>query len=72
LWRSVPYGEVGAAVGGYRADLVVMGTHGRTDLDRVRRPGNVTERVGRRSSVPGPATPLGASDAADALDEGSG
>jgi len=36
----------------YGSDLVVMGTHGRTGLDRFASTGSVTERVVRVTTVP--------------------
>lgn len=52
LRRGVPHEEILAAVDDYGADLVVMGTHGRTGLDRVAHAGSTTERVVRLAEVP--------------------
>jgi nucleotide-binding universal stress UspA family protein len=52
LRRGVPHEEILAAVDDYGADLVVMGTHGRTGLDRVAHAGSTTERVVRLAAVP--------------------
>ena len=46
-----PHEEILAYVAANDIDMVVMGTHGRTGLDRVFM-GSVAERVGRRSPVP--------------------
>ncbi|WP_440991722.1 universal stress protein [Haloarchaeobius baliensis] len=46
-----PHEEILSYVSENDIDLVVMGTHGRTGLDRVFM-GSVAERVGRRSPVP--------------------
>lgn len=59
LRRGVPHEEIVAASRAYESDLIVMGTHGRSGLDRVRHLGSVTERVVRTSSVPVLAVPLG-------------
>ena len=58
LRRGVPHEEILAAADAYGTDLVVMGTHGRTGLDRLRHLGSVTERVLRHSTVPVLVTPL--------------
>lgn len=58
LRRGRPHEEVLAAADAYECDLIVMGTHGRRGLDRIRHLGSVTERVVRASSVPVLATPL--------------
>lgn len=52
LRRGVPHEEILDAAGDYDADLVVMGTHGRTGLDRVLHTGSTTERVVRLSEIP--------------------
>ncbi len=52
LRRGVPHEEILDAAGDYDADLVVMGTHGRTGLDRVLHTGSTTERVVRLSEMP--------------------
>jgi nucleotide-binding universal stress UspA family protein len=59
LRRGVPHEEIVAAATAYDSDLIVMGTHGRTGLDRVRHLGSVTERVVRTASVPVLSVPLG-------------
>lgn len=51
LRRGTPHDEILAAIDDYGVDLVVMGTHGRTGLSRVRHLGSVTERVIRDSPV---------------------
>ena len=48
---GVPHEEIDRAVDDYGADLVVMGTHGRTGLDRFFHLGSVTERVVRTAPV---------------------
>jgi nucleotide-binding universal stress UspA family protein len=64
LRRGVPHEEIVAAVDAYGSDLIVMGTHGRTGVDRVRHLGSVTERVVRQSPVPVLSTPLSTADEA--------
>ncbi|AUV81288.1 universal stress protein [Salinigranum rubrum] len=58
LRRGRPHEEIVAAVDAYGSDLIVMGTHGRRGLDRIRHLGSVTERVVRTSPVPVLTTPL--------------
>jgi nucleotide-binding universal stress UspA family protein len=58
LRRGVPHEEIVAAADAYGTDLIVMGTHGRTGLDRVRHLGSVAERVVCTSSVPVLTVPL--------------
>lgn len=58
LRRGVPHEEILAAVADHDIDLVVMGTHGRTGLDRLIHLGSVTERVVRRAPVPVLVVPL--------------
>ncbi|WP_372912207.1 universal stress protein [Salinigranum sp.] len=65
LRRGRPHEEIVAAADAYGSDLVVMGTHGRGGLNRVRHLGSVTERVVRTSPVPVLTTPL----AVDGTDE---
>jgi nucleotide-binding universal stress UspA family protein len=50
-----------------RADLIVMGTHGRSGFDRVTL-GSVTEKVLRRASCPVLTLPPGSASAADAVE----
>ncbi|PSP28797.1 universal stress protein [Halobacteriales archaeon QH_10_67_22] len=52
LRRGKPHEEIVDAAEEYGADLVVMGTHGRTGLDRFASTGSVTERVVRITAVP--------------------
>ncbi|MFC7018261.1 MULTISPECIES: universal stress protein [Haloarcula] len=63
LRRGVPHEEILDAVDDYAADLVVMGTHGRTGLDRFRHVGSVTERVVRSAPVEVHTVPAGRADA---------
>lgn len=49
--RGVPHAEILAAADGEKADMIVMGTHGRSGLDRLLL-GSVAERVVRRAMVP--------------------
>ncbi len=58
LRRGVPHAEILEAIDDYGVDLVVMGTHGRTGLDRLVHLGSVTERVVRASPVQVLAVPL--------------
>lgn len=51
VWKGVPYRAILEYVEENDIDLVVMGTHGRTGLDRYIT-GSVTERVVRLSDVP--------------------
>lgn len=51
LRRGVPHREILDAIEGYDVDLVVMGTNGRTGVDRLVHLGSVTERVVRGSPV---------------------
>jgi nucleotide-binding universal stress UspA family protein len=50
--RGVPHEEIIAYAEGNGVDLIVMGTHGRTGIDRFVSAGSVTERVVRHSPVP--------------------
>ena len=59
LRRGVPHEEILAAVEAYGADVVVMGTHGRTGLDRLLHLGSTTARVVRASPVQVLVVPLG-------------
>jgi nucleotide-binding universal stress UspA family protein len=52
LRRGVPHKEIVDAAAEYGADLIVMGTHGRTGLDRFANTGSTTERVVRLTPVP--------------------
>ena len=52
LRRGRPHEEILDAIESYDADLVVMGTHGRTGLGRFLAAGSVAERVVRHSDVP--------------------
>ena len=50
--RGKPHEEIIDAAADYGSDLTVMGTHGRTGLDRFASTGSVTERVVRITAVP--------------------
>ncbi|MEF8851241.1 MAG: universal stress protein [Haloarculaceae archaeon] len=52
LRRGNPHEEILDAAEDYRSDLIVVGTHGRTGLDRFASTGSVTERVVRITAVP--------------------
>lgn len=52
LRRGSPHEEILDAADDYDADLIVMGTHGRTGLGRFLVAGSVAERVVRYSEVP--------------------
>ncbi|MWV65196.1 universal stress protein [Halorubrum sp. JWXQ-INN 858] len=52
LRRGRPHEQILDAVDAYDADLIVMGTHGRTGLGRFLTAGSVAERVVRYSPVP--------------------
>jgi nucleotide-binding universal stress UspA family protein len=58
LRRGVAYDEILDAISAYDADLVVMGTHGRTGIDRLIHLGSVTERVVRAAPVCVTTVPL--------------
>jgi nucleotide-binding universal stress UspA family protein len=58
---GVPAGVIPDLAATVGADLVVMGTHGRTGLDRSLH-GSVTERVVRTAAVPVLAVPLASAD----------
>jgi nucleotide-binding universal stress UspA family protein len=62
LSRGVPHEQILGAVGAHEIDLIVMGTHGRTGIDRFRHLGSVTERVVRGASVHVTTVPLGDGD----------
>lgn len=55
---GVPHREILESVDAYGADLVVMGTHGRTGLDRLVNLGSTTERVVRAAPVQVLTVPL--------------
>ena len=57
LRRGVPAAEILGFVEGVDVDLIVMGTHGRSGIDRIRHAGSTTERVIRCASVPVFAVP---------------
>ncbi len=59
LRRGAPAEEVLGFVAEADVDLVVMGTHGRSGIDRIRHAGSTTERVIRGASVPVLAVPPG-------------
>lgn len=65
LRRGRPHEVILAAANAYGTDLIVMGTNGRSGLDRLRHLGSVTERVVRTSSVPVLATPLTSAEGHD-------
>jgi nucleotide-binding universal stress UspA family protein len=73
LRRGRPAEEIVAAADAYGSDLVVMGTHGRRGVDRLRHLGSVTERVVRTSPVPVLSTPLtGVDENRTGMDESRG
>ncbi|AUX10615.1 universal stress protein UspA [Halalkaliarchaeum desulfuricum] len=57
LRRGQPAEQIVGFTEGIDADLIVMGTCGRSGFDRFRHAGSTTERVLRRSSVPVLAVP---------------
>ena len=59
LRRGRPSDDICRAVTEYGADLVVMGTCGRSGLDRILRPGSTTERVIQNCSCPVTVVPPG-------------
>lgn len=52
LRRGIPHEEILDAAEAYGVDLIVMGTHGHTGMDRVLHLGSTTERVVRHSPLP--------------------
>jgi nucleotide-binding universal stress UspA family protein len=52
LRRGTPAGEIVDAAAEYGADLIVMGTQGRTGFSRIASAGSTTERVVRLTAVP--------------------
>ena len=59
LQRGQPAEQIVGFAEGIDADLIVMGTCGRSGFDRFRHAGSTTERVLRRSSIPVLAVPPG-------------
>lgn len=58
LRRGVPHKEILEAIEAHDIDLIVMGTHGRTGIDRFVHLGSVTERVVRAAPVHVTTVPL--------------
>lgn len=58
LRRGTPHEEILDAIDDYGADVVIMGTHGRTGLDRFVHLGSVTERVVRFADISVLTVPL--------------
>lgn len=58
LRTGLPHEEILAAAAEYDADLVVMGKHGRSGLDRFLSVGSVTERVVRQAEVQVTTVPI--------------
>ncbi|WP_138005069.1 universal stress protein [Halalkalirubrum salinum] len=52
LRRGVPADEIVAAADQYDADVIVVGTHGRSAIGRFIHAGSVTERVVRTAEIP--------------------
>jgi nucleotide-binding universal stress UspA family protein len=59
LRRGAPAEEILGLATGADIDLIVMGTHGRSGIDRIRHAGSTTERVIRGASIPVFAVPPG-------------
>ena len=59
LRRGTPAEEILESVAAADSDLIVMGTHGRSGIDRIRHAGSTTERVIRGASIPVLAVPPG-------------
>lgn len=57
LRRGRPAGEILSFADEYGIDVIVMGTHGRSGLDRLRHAGSTTERVLRGATIPVFAVP---------------
>jgi len=51
VFPGIPYDEIISKAIEYKADLIVMGTHGRTGLDHVLF-GSTAEKVVRKSTIP--------------------
>lgn len=58
LRRGTPHEQILDAINDYDADIVIMGTHGRTGFDRFVNLGSVTERVIRYADVSVVTVPL--------------
>lgn len=58
LRQGIAHEEILAAIEAYDIDLIVMGTHGRTGIDRLVHLGSVTERVVRSAPVHVTTVPL--------------
>jgi len=59
LRRGAPADEILDLVAEADIDLIVMGTHGRSGIDRIRHAGSTTERVIRGAAIPVVAVPPG-------------
>jgi nucleotide-binding universal stress UspA family protein len=59
LRRGTPAEEILGFAAEADIDLIVMGTHGRNGIDRIRHAGSTTERVIRGASIPVLAVPPG-------------
>jgi nucleotide-binding universal stress UspA family protein len=59
LRRGTPADEILEFVAAADIDVIVMGTHGRSGIDRIRHAGSTTERVIRGASIPVLAVPPG-------------
>jgi nucleotide-binding universal stress UspA family protein len=64
LRRGTPSEEIVDAAADYEADLLVMGTQGRTGISRIATAGSTTERVVRLTEIP--TLVVGGADAGDA------
>lgn len=62
---GMPHEEILAAIDAYGVDVVTMGTHGRTGIDRLVHLGSVTERVVRLAPVQVLTVPLHRRSSAD-------
>lgn len=58
LRRGKPHEQILDAIDDYDAEVVIMGTHGRTGLDRFVHLGSVTERVVRYADISVVTVPL--------------
>ena len=59
LRTGIPHEEILDAIDSHGVDVVVMGTHGRSSLDRLVHLGSVTERVVRSAPVHVVTVPVG-------------
>ncbi|MGM0605788.1 MAG: universal stress protein [Halobacteriota archaeon] len=69
LRRGIPHEEIVAYADQYDIDVIVLGTHGRSQIGRFIHAGSVTERVVRTAEVPVFVTRIRPEDDPAAIDE---